>query len=110
MGAVKKLTACCVAVLCLYMLFAGQLRREHEIAVEAGRMKNVTVEAKAPAQPRESRKPERGSGETQPAGSTPLPSSEAATDACTSLAAAMAWPSGSVSAAAIAKDVVALPV
>ena len=49
MGAVKKLAAGCVAVLCLYMLFAGQLRREHEIAVEAGRMKNVEVEVRVPA-------------------------------------------------------------
>lgn len=48
MGAVKKLAAGCVAVLCLYMLFADGLRREHAIAVEAGRMKNVVVEVKAP--------------------------------------------------------------
>ena len=61
-------------MLCLYMLFAGQLRREHEIAVEAGRMKNVTVEVKVPAQSSvSSEKPEPASADLPPAETTELP-------------------------------------
>ena len=45
----KKLVAGCAAILCLYLLMAGRLREEHEIAVEAGRMKNVEYELKLPA-------------------------------------------------------------
>lgn len=42
-GAAKKLAVLGMALMCLYLLFMGQLRKTAETAVEAGRMKNVEI-------------------------------------------------------------------
>lgn len=42
-GAAKKLAVLGMALMCLYLLFMGQLRKTVETAVEAGRMKNVEI-------------------------------------------------------------------
>lgn len=42
-GTAKKLAVLGMALMCLYLLFMGQLRKTAETAVEAGRMKNVEI-------------------------------------------------------------------
>lgn len=42
-GTAKKLAVLGMALMCLYLLFMGQLRKTVETAVEAGRMKNVEI-------------------------------------------------------------------
>ena len=42
-GTAKKLAVLGMALMCLYLLFMGQLRKMAETAVEAGRMKNVEI-------------------------------------------------------------------
>ncbi|MGM9587618.1 MAG: stage II sporulation protein P [Candidatus Limivicinus sp.] len=42
-GTAKKLAVLGMALMCLYLLFMGQLRKTADTAVEAGRMKNVEI-------------------------------------------------------------------
>lgn len=52
MRAVKRMIAAVLGLVCLYLLFAGQLNMRRELAIETGRMKNIEVvlpETKPPA-------------------------------------------------------------
>lgn len=75
-GTAKKLAALGMALMCLYLLFMGQLRKTAETAVEAGRMKNVEIVVPSAAPEPQERpaeaSPEAGSPAEAEAGPAPL--------------------------------------
>lgn len=75
-GTAKKLAALGMALMCLYLLFMGQLRKTAETAVEPGRMKNVEIVVPSVAPEPQERpaeaSPEAGSPAEAEAGPAPL--------------------------------------
>ena len=79
-GTAKKLAVLGMALMCLYLLFMGQLRKTAETAVEAGRMKNVEIVLPTPvpgAEQAEVSAEEIPEAETAEADPTPLSLPEA---------------------------------